>query len=312
MDHVDSVDTVNLASDGNLSLSLEKEPPPMPPETNKAQSRGVAWGTTPEAATTLEDEGTQTKETVEEGRITYDQFEAWYGRSFFGKQHKKHQEREAEAAEDGGAISLDPPEGDSKSGMAWYIITYPLVAMMYCTLPDVRQPKFNRNWKIAVVEFSLSLVWIGIFSNLLVEAILVCSNTVGIPPVVSAVTVLAAGTSIPDLLSSYIVARNGEGDMAVSSSIGSNIFDVTVGLPLPWLCYNIFYGAPFPVRANSLKFSMLILMAMLLAVVLTIMAMRWTMSKQMGYVMLFLYVVFVVQDMLQNFPKGDPILQPGL
>ena len=43
-------------------------------------------------------------------------------------------------------------------------------------------------------------------------------------------TVLAAGTSVPDLLSSVIVARRGSGDMAVSSSIGSNIFDILVGI----------------------------------------------------------------------------------
>ena len=42
-------------------------------------------------------------------------------------------------------------------------------------------------------------------------------------------TVLAAGTSVPDLLTSVIVARKGFGDMAISSSIGSNIFDITVG-----------------------------------------------------------------------------------
>ena len=47
-------------------------------------------------------------------------------------------------------------------------------------------------------------------------------------------TFLAAGTSVPDLLTSVIVARQGQGDMAVSSSIGSNIFDVLVGLPFPW------------------------------------------------------------------------------
>ena len=43
-----------------------------------------------------------------------------------------------------------------------------------------------------------------------------------------------------DLLSSLIVARQGEGDMAVSSSIGSNIFDILVGLPLPWILYMVY------------------------------------------------------------------------
>ena len=49
-----------------------------------------------------------------------------------------------------------------------------------------------------------------------------CSQVMGL-------TFLAAGTSIPDLITSVIVARKGFGDMAVSSSVGSNIFDVTVG-----------------------------------------------------------------------------------
>ena len=62
-------------------------------------------------------------------------------------------------------------------------------------------------------------------------------NTVGVPIGLMGMTVLAAGTSVPDLLSSVIVARMGEGDMAVSSSIGSNIFDITVGLPIPWVIF---------------------------------------------------------------------------
>lgn len=42
-------------------------------------------------------------------------------------------------------------------------------------------------------------------------------------------TVLAAGTSIPDLITSVLVSRKGLGDMAVSSSIGSNLFDICIG-----------------------------------------------------------------------------------
>ena len=57
-------------------------------------------------------------------------------------------------------------------------------------------------------------------------------------------TVLAAGTSVPDLLSSVIVARRGNGDMAISSSIGSNIFDILVGLPLPWFLYTVWPTKP--------------------------------------------------------------------
>merc|ERR1711907_167455 len=109
----------------------------------------------------------------------------------------------------------------------------------------------------------MSLLWIIIFSFCLVDWVTVCSNSVGIPVPVAGLTILAAGTSVPDLLSSYIVARQGEGDMAVSSSIGSNIFDVLVGLPLPWLLHNLVIGV-VEVKAKSLFFSILVLLLMLL------------------------------------------------
>lgn len=54
-------------------------------------------------------------------------------------------------------------------------------------------------------------------------------ETMGISEEIMGLTILAAGTSIPDLITSVIVARKGLGDMAVSSSVGSNIFDITVG-----------------------------------------------------------------------------------
>merc|ERR1712048_752349 len=118
--------------------------------------------------------------------------------------------------------------------------------------------------------------------------------------VVMGLTFLAAGTSIPDLLSSVIVARQGHGDMAVSSSIGSNIFDILVGLPLPWLFYNLIRGEAVVVEADSLFMSILILVGMLVLVISAIVAFDWTMSKGLGSVMFFLYFVFVAQDLAQQ------------
>lgn len=54
-------------------------------------------------------------------------------------------------------------------------------------------------------------------------------DTFRMPSEIMGLTFLAAGTSIPDLITSVLVARKGFGDMAVSSSVGSNIFDVSVG-----------------------------------------------------------------------------------
>ena len=75
------------------------------------------------------------------------------------------------------------------------------------------------------------------FSFSFIHPIETLGKVLNIPDPVMGLTLLAGGTSIPDLLSSAAVAQRGYGDMAVSSSIGSNIFDILVGLPVPWLLY---------------------------------------------------------------------------
>jgi Ca2+/Na+ antiporter len=41
--------------------------------------------------------------------------------------------------------------------------------------------------------------------------------------------------SIPDAISSILVAQDGYGDMAVSNAIGSNVFDIDLGLGFPFI-----------------------------------------------------------------------------
>lgn len=88
--------------------------------------------------------------------------------------------------------------------------------------------------------------------------------------------------------------------MAVSSSVGSNIFDITVGLPLPWLCHTIFIG-PVTVGSESLLISVIILFVMLVLVVATIVVSKWRMTKYLGYAMFAFYGIFVVQNLLFQF-----------
>ncbi|KAH8040628.1 hypothetical protein HPB51_011943 [Rhipicephalus microplus] len=113
-------------------------------------------------------------------------------------------------------------------------------------------------------------------------------------------TFLAAGTSIPDLITSVLVARKGFGDMAVSSSVGSNIFDVAVGLPLPWLLSCMIYG-PVKVSSSGMACSIFILFMMLLFVIITIALFRWRMNVGLAMVMFFLYFVFIACSLILEY-----------
>lgn len=59
-------------------------------------------------------------------------------------------------------------------------------------------------------------------------------DTLKIPDSVMGITFLAAGTSVPEAVSSVIVAKQGHGSMGISNSIGSNTFDILLCLGLPW------------------------------------------------------------------------------
>ena len=47
-----------------------------------------------------------------------------------------------------------------------------------------------------------------------------------------------------DAISSILVAKAGRGDMAVSNAIGSNIFDINLGLGFPFLINSIITNEP--------------------------------------------------------------------
>jgi len=183
----------------------------------------------------------------------------------------------------------------SMMGRFLFVLTVPLIVLFVYTIPDTRKPHLA---KYCYASFLISILWVGVFSYFLVEWTSIVGDTLHIPLVVMGLTFLAAGTSIPDLLSSVIVAKNGLGDMAVSSSVGSNLFDILVGLPVPWLLFSMVYGGEaVQVNADGLEISILILLAMLLLVTLIIMAAGWRMTKLLGVAMMILYVLFVAQDL---------------
>ncbi|XP_026493924.1 sodium/potassium/calcium exchanger Nckx30C isoform X4 [Vanessa tameamea] len=171
-----------------------------------------------------------------------------------------------------------------------YLLVAPIVFPLWMTLPDTRTP---RGKKLFPVTFIGSIVWIAFFSYLMVWWANLVGAAAYVPPEVMGLTLLAAGTSVPDLITSVIVARKGFGDMAVSSSVGSNIFDVTVGLPLPWLLYGLIYGEPVQVNSKGMVCSIVLLFAMLIFVIISIACFRWKMNRGLGFTMFLLYFVFV-------------------
>jgi solute carrier family 24 (sodium/potassium/calcium exchanger), member 5 len=73
----------------------------------------------------------------------------------------------------------------------------------------------------------------------------------GIPGLLMGLVFIAAGTSVPDALSSIAVGKSGMGDMAVANVLGSNIFNILIGLGLPWLLKVLVSQKPYPLNKGD-------------------------------------------------------------
>jgi len=234
--------------------------------------------------------------------VTRQQFREWY----LSSPHFRAKSERLAAAHDEGDEGEDEDEGLSifpgkrtGSALAWYYVMLPLALTLGLTLPNVsRPPRDNLSW--AVYAFVACLVYMGVICYYLVDWIEVVSATAGIPSVISGLTFLAAGTSVPDALGAIIVAKRGQGDMAVSSSVGSNVFDICVGLAVPWILYYAVYREAVVVTADSLFVSIIILVVAVVSVVSLLKAQSWKHNKRSGWVFIGGYVLFVAQQLART------------
>ncbi|CAO2634605.1 Sodium/potassium/calcium exchanger 1 [Lemmus lemmus] len=217
---------------------------------------------------------------------------------------EEEEEDEEEEEENEEPLSLEWPK--SRQKQAIYLFLLPIVFPLWLTVPDVRRQESR---KFFVLTFLGAIIWIAMFSYLMVWWAHQVGETIGISEEIMGLTILAAGTSIPDLITSVIVARKGLGDMAVSSSVGSNIFDITVGLPAPWLLFSLINTLqPVPVSSNGLFCAIVLLFLMLLFVIFSIASCKWRMNKILGFTMFLLYFVFlIISVMLEDRIISCPV-----
>nr|XP_033806762.1 sodium/potassium/calcium exchanger 4 isoform X2 [Geotrypetes seraphini] len=183
--------------------------------------------------------------------------------------------------------------------LKWFF-SWPLICVMYFTIPNCNKPRWEN---LFMLTFILSTLWIAIFSYIMVWMVTVIGYTLGIPDVIMGITFLAAGTSVPDCMASLIVARQGLGDMAVSNSIGSNVFDILVGLGVPWGLKTMVldYGSNVRINSRGLIYSVILLLGSVALSVIGIHVNKWKLDKKLGFYLMFLYAIFLFFSVLIEF-----------
>jgi cation:H+ antiporter len=102
-----------------------------------------------------------------------------------------------------GAVRQEYEEGMPRDGSAW-----------------------DRHWAVQVLLVAVGLGLLVLGADWLVEAAIAFARAFGVSELVIGLTIVAAGTSLPEVATSILAALRGERDIAVGNVVGSNIFNL--------------------------------------------------------------------------------------
>ena len=179
----------------------------------------------------------------------------------------------------------EPEQPDFKNSKGLHKVAHSITSLL---VPDPNKTKRP------ALTFIMSIILIAGLSWVLVDRVIVIADILSINATFLALSVLAAGTSIPDLIGSVIVAKQGRGDMAVSNAVGSNIFDVLFCLGFPWALYLVINPGSIAVSNANLASSILLLFATVVAILFLLLIRNWRIGHKSGLFLIALYIAYCV------------------
>ncbi|MCH8116638.1 MAG: calcium/sodium antiporter [Proteobacteria bacterium] len=150
--------------------------------------------------------------------------------------------------------------------------------------------------KMALIWFVLGLATLLGGAALLVDGAIDIARTLGVSDVVIGITLVALGTSVPELAVSLVSALKGEYDLAIGNIVGSNIFNL---LAVIGVAATI---APAPLAPSVLSLHIFVMVAF----TLVLFAMTYDydgkseLSRVEGGALLIAYVAFISYVIVQN------------
>lgn len=114
------------------------------------------------------------------------------------------------------------------------------VVFMYITLKGAKENEQSMQQTSAkagkpfmsVVWIVVGLVCLVFGSNLFVDAATVIARQLGVSDAVIGLTIIAGGTSFPELATSVVSARKGQSGIAIGNVLGSNVFNILLILSI--------------------------------------------------------------------------------
>ena len=150
-------------------------------------------------------------------------------------------------------------------------------------LKTKEEAKYKLIPSIIYTIFGIAAIVIG--SNVVVDSATIIATNLNISSRIIALTVIAFGTSLPELTTSVVASIKGESDIAIGNIIGSNIFNIGMVLGLPIFIFGSITASGF----SGLDIIMLIVSAVMLFIFSYT---KREISRKEGIIMLITFVLY--------------------
>lgn len=150
-----------------------------------------------------------------------------------------------------------------------------------------------RGAKAVILNLVLVVAGLGMLvlgSHWLVEGAVMLARAMGVNELVIGLTIVAAGTSLPEVATSVIAALKGERDIAVGNVVGSNIFNILCVLGFS----SIAAPAGLPVSPAALGFDMWVVLAVAVACLPIFFTSGYMIRRWEGLLFLGYYIAYTV------------------
>lgn len=145
------------------------------------------------------------------------------------------------------------------------------------------------NWvkNLAMVVVGLAMLVVG--SEWLVEGAVALATRLGVSELIIGLTIVAAGTSLPEVVTSIVAAIHGERDIAVGNVVGSNLFNLMGVLGVA----SIVAPGGIDIPPSVISFDLVVMLAVAIAC-LPIFFSGGVISRQEGALLLAYYVAYTI------------------
>lgn len=153
---------------------------------------------------------------------------------------------------------------------------------------DVEKNKKEMNILRSIFFIVLGIVCLKFGADFVVDNSKLVAKAFNISDKIIGLTIIAIGTSLPELVTSVVAAKKGNSDIAIGNIIGSNIFNILLIIGISAILSPINYNVEYNIELVILLFSMMLL------AIFPFIRPKNEMSRKNGIIYLILYVMYTL------------------